>query len=32
MQEVEWETLKWLDWYNKRRLLGTIGYTPPAEV
>ena len=31
MQEVEWETLKWLDWYNKRRLLGTIGYTPQQK-
>lgn len=31
MREVEWETLKWLDWYNNRRLLGPIGYVPPAE-
>jgi len=31
MREVEWETLKWVDWYNNRRLLGTIGYIPPAE-
>ena len=22
MREVEWETLKWVDWYNNRRLLG----------
>ena len=31
MREVEWETLKWIDWYNNRRLLGSIGYVPPAE-
>ena len=31
MREVEWETAKWIDWYNNRRLLGPIGYIPPAE-
>ncbi len=31
MREVEWETLKWVDWYNNRRLLAPIGYIPPAE-
>ena len=31
MREVEWETLKWVDWYNNRRLLGPIGYIPQAE-
>ena len=31
MREVEWETLKWVDWYNHRRLLGPIGYITPAE-
>jgi len=31
MREVEWETLKWVDWYNNRRLLGPIGYIPPVE-
>ena len=31
MREVEWETLKWVDWYNSRRLLGPIGYITPAE-
>jgi starvation-inducible outer membrane lipoprotein len=25
MREVEWEMLKWIDWYNNRRLLGRIG-------
>ena len=31
MREVEWETLKWVDWYNNRRLLGPIGYIPPGR-
>ena len=31
MREVEWETLKWVDWYNNRHLLGPIGYITPAE-
>ena len=31
MREVEWETLKWIDGYNNRRLLGPIGYITPAE-
>ena len=28
---VEWETLKWVDWFNHRRLLDPIGNIPPAE-
>jgi putative transposase len=31
MEHVEFETLKWVDWFNHRRLLGPIGDTPPAE-
>ena len=31
MRDIEWETLKWIDWYNNRRLFGPIGYIPPAE-
>lgn len=31
MQEVEWETFHWVDWYNEHRLLSSIGYMPPAE-
>ena len=31
MREVKWETLKWVDWYNNRRLPSPIGYIPPAE-
>jgi Transposase and inactivated derivatives len=28
---VEWETLKWVVWFNQRRLLQPIGNIPPAE-
>jgi len=28
---VELATLVWVDWFNRRRLLGPIGYIPPAE-
>ncbi|UTH46723.1 DDE-type integrase/transposase/recombinase (plasmid) [Loktanella salsilacus] len=31
MREVEWETLKWVDWYNNRRLLAPIRYVLPAK-
>ena len=31
MEEVEMETLKWVDWFNNRRLLEPIGNIPPAE-
>jgi len=31
MEAVEWETLKWVDWFNNRRLLASIGNIPPAE-
>jgi transposase InsO family protein len=30
-EEVEWATLKWVDWFNNRRLLEPIGNIPPAE-
>jgi putative transposase len=28
---VEMATLRWVHWYNEHRLLGPIGYIPPAE-
>lgn len=28
---VELATLKWVDWFNNRRLLSSIGNIPPAE-
>ena len=31
MREVEWETLKRVDWYNNRRLLCPIGYITPSK-
>lgn len=30
-QALELATLNWVHWYNHERLLGTIGYMPPAE-
>ena len=30
-EAVEFATLKWIDWFNNRRLFGPIGYIPPAE-
>ncbi len=30
-EEVEWATLKWVDWFNNRRLLEPIGNIPPAQ-
>jgi len=29
--QVEWETLKWVAWYNAERLNSAIGYTTPNE-
>jgi len=31
LDQVEYATLEWVDWYNNRRLLAPIGYVPPAE-
>jgi putative transposase len=31
LEEVEFATLKWVDWFNHRRLLEPIGDIPPAE-
>ena len=28
---VEWEILKWVDWFNNRRLLEPNGYITPTE-
>lgn len=32
LDEVEYATLEWVDWFNHRRLLEPIGYVPPAEL
>ena len=29
IDDVEFATLEWIDWFNRRRLLGSIGYLPP---
>ena len=31
LEAVEFATLEWVDWFNKRRLLEPIGNIPPAE-
>lgn len=31
LEEVEFATLEWVDWFNNRRLLEPIGNVPPAE-
>ncbi len=31
IEEVEFATLEWVDWFNNRRLLEPIGNLPPAE-
>ena len=31
VQDLEYATLEWVDWFNKRRLLGPLGHVPPAE-
>ena len=31
LEDVEFATLRWVDWFNHRRLFGPIGYVPPAE-
>ncbi len=30
-ESVELATLQWVSWFNHQRLLGSIGYIPPAE-
>ena len=31
LEAVEFATLEWVDWFNNRRLLESIGNIPPAE-
>ena len=31
IEAVELVTLRWVDWFNRHRLLGPIGYVPPME-
>jgi len=32
VDDVEYATLEWVDWFNNRRLLEPIGSIPPAEL
>lgn len=31
IEELEYATAEWVDWYNQRRLHGELGHVPPAE-
>lgn len=31
IDDVEWVTAGWVDWYNNRRLHSTLGNNPPEE-
>jgi len=31
VEAVEFATLEWVDWFNNRRLFGSLGHVPPAE-
>ncbi|MGI8516710.1 MAG: integrase core domain-containing protein, partial [Acidimicrobiia bacterium] len=31
LDDVEYATLEWVDWFNRRRLFGRLGNIPPAE-
>ena len=31
LEDLEFATLRWVEWFNNRRLLERIGYVPPAE-
>ena len=31
IDDLEYATLEWVDWFNHRRLLEPIGHVPPAE-
>ena len=31
LEAVEYATLEWVDWFNHRRLLESVGNVPPAE-
>ena len=32
MSQVEWQTMKWIDWYNSQRLHSAINYKTPNEM
>ena len=32
LEDVEWATLTYIDWFNRRRIHNEIGKIPPAEL
>ena len=32
VEHVEWETLKYVDWFNNRRIHESLGDVPPVEL
>lgn len=32
VEDVEWETLCWVHWWNSKRLHSSLGYSTPQEV
>ena len=31
VDDIEYATMEWVDWYNNRRLHSVLGYIPPDE-
>tara|TARA_R110002126_G_C10449290_1_gene499509 strand:- start:1566 stop:1763 length:198 start_codon:yes stop_codon:yes gene_type:complete len=31
LAQIEWETLKWVSWYNEKRLHSAINYQTPNQ-
>jgi len=31
LEDLEFATLEWVDWFNHHRLFSAIGYVPPAD-
>jgi transposase InsO family protein len=31
LEDVEWVTMAWVDWYNQHRLHSRLGHVPPDE-
>ena len=31
LEQVEWETVRWVAWFNHDRIYEALGDTPPAE-
>jgi putative transposase len=31
IDDIEYATMDWIDWYNNRRLHSVLGYIPPEE-